>query len=182
MHWTLPGTVIVVETATVSEIESYFGALFLAGGLSLGQVTELTGLSSHDIQNWVKRGFLSPPRNKRYSMEQVCRILHIHILRGALPLESIKALLGYINGDLVDESDDIITDPQLYFMFVRLAVQAKNRLYTESWETAIEEVMANYQEPVTGAADRIRKALRIMLTAWFAAGMRQEAEKMLAAL
>lgn len=182
MHWNLPGTAIAVAPDTVENIESYFQAMFLAGGLTLGQVTELTGLSTYDIQNWVKRGFLSPPRGKRYSMEQVCRILHIHILRGALPLESIKALLGYINGGLVDESDDIITESQLYFMFVRLAARAREYGHQAQWDSAFAEVMADYAEPVAGAAERVGKALRIMLTAWFAARLRQEAEKMLAQL
>lgn len=182
MHWILPGTTISVAPGTVQEIDHFFSAMFLAGGLSLGQVTEITGLSTYDIQNWVKRGFLSPPQGKRYSMDQVCRILHIHILRGALPLESIKALLSYINGDLVDESDDIITESQLYFIFVRLAAQARNYITQESWTKALDEVMADYHEPVPGAAERIRKALQIMLTAWFAAKMRQKAETMLAGL
>ena len=182
MEWTLPGTVTAVPLATAPEIDSYMKAMFLAGGLTLGQVTEFTGLSPNDIQNWVKRGFLSPPRGKRYTIEQVCRILHISLLRGALPLESIKALLGYINGDLVDDRDDIINDSQLYFMFVRLAAQAREHNSPESWEKALDAVMADYIEPLPGAAERVRKALRVMLTAWFAAKMRQEAEKMLAEL
>ena len=47
----------------------------LAGGMVLGQIASLTGLEPHTVQNWVKRGFLSNPVNKRYSCNQFCRIV-----------------------------------------------------------------------------------------------------------
>ena len=43
----------------------------------------------------------------------------------------------------------------------------------------IEEELAGYTEPVPGAKERVVRALEIMLTAWLAARMRQEAERML---
>ena len=182
MNWTLPGTTLTLQRSDASRTEGLFQSMFLAGGLSLSQAASITGLEPYTIQNWVKRGFLSPPRNKRYDLEQLCRIIHINMLKGALPLESITSLLSYINGSLTDESDDIIDDSHLYFMFVRLAAQARDNLTGEAWEEAIREVMASYEEPVPGAADRVVKALRIMLTAWIAARLRQEAEKMLTEL
>lgn len=182
MNWTLPGTTLTVQRVDACRTDALFHSLFLAGGLSLSQVASITGLEVYTIQNWVKRGFLSSPVGKRYDMEQVCRIIHINMLKGALPLESIGSLLSYINGSLTDESDDIIDDSHLYFMFVRLAAQARDNVTGERWEEAIREVMADYAEPVPGAADRVTKALRIMLTAWIATRMRQEAEKMLAGL
>jgi hypothetical protein len=112
-------------------------------------------------------------------MEQVCRIIHINMLKGALPLESIQALLSYINGNLTDRSDDIIDDSRLYFMFVRLAAQARSNPTEEAWSAALQDAMADYQEPIPGAAERVAKALRIMLTAWIASRLRQEAENML---
>lgn len=182
MHWTLPGTTLTIQRSDACRADGLFQSMFLAGGLSLSQVANITGLEPYAIQNWVKRGFLSPPVNKRYDMEQVCRIIHINMLKGALPLESITSLLTYINGSLTDESDDIIDDSHLYFLFVRLAAQARDTVTGEAWEKAIGEVLADYSEPVPGAADRVTQALRIMLTAWIASRMRQEAEKMLAGL
>jgi len=153
--------------------------MMLTGGLTLGQVSTVTGLEPHTIQNWVKRGFLAPPRGKRYNMEQLCRIITINMLRGALPLERICGLLSYINGSLTDESDDIIDDTVLYFMFVRLAAQARTMKTPHQWQQAIEATLADYEEPFPGAALRIGKVLRIMLTAWIATRLRQETEAML---
>ena len=179
MNWTIPGTTLTIRRSDACRTDGLFQSMFLAGGLSLSQVASITGLEPYTIQNWVKRGFLSPPRGKRYDIGQVCRIIHIHMLKGALPLEGITSLLSYINGDLADTSDDIIDDARLYFMFVRLAAQARDNVTGEQWDKAIGEVMADYAEPVPGARDRIIRVLRIMLTAWIATRLRQEAERML---
>jgi len=131
------------------------------------------------VQNWVKRGFLSPPQHKRYSMQQLCRILHINMLKSVLPLERICSLLGYINGKLDDEGDDIIDDATLYFLFVRLAARSKQLDDPAAWKQAMEEALCNYREPVPGARERIENALRIMLIANVASKMAQTAERML---
>ena len=119
MNWIIPGTTLEAQRENADRTDELFAPMFLAGGLALSQVSSITGLESYTIQNWVKRGFLPPPVNKRYNMEQVCRIITINMLKGALSLEQICSLIGYINGSLSDESDDIIDDSQLYFMFVR---------------------------------------------------------------
>ena len=131
------------------------------------------------IQNWVKRGFLTKPQQKRYSLQQLCRIININMLKGVLPMERICGLLSYINGDLDDESDDIIDDAKLYFIFVQLAARARNMDTPDQWKQAMQEVMDNYEEPFPGAKERIVKVLRIMVTAWLASRMVQEASKML---
>ena len=94
-------------------------------------------------------------------------------------MERICGLLGYINGQLNDESDDVIDDSQLYFMFVRLAARAKELYREEERDLLLDSALAEYTEPIPGAKARVRQALRIMLTAWLAARMQQEAEKML---
>lgn len=179
MNWTIPGTTLCVSRSEVQSIESQFQSMFLAGGMVLSQVTNITGLDPYMVQNWVKRGFLAKPQQKRYSLNQLCRIININMLRGVLTMERICGLLSYVNGTLDDESDDIIDDSQLYFIFVRLAAQARDLDTTEAWNAAIRNVMADYAEPFPGAAERIEKVLQIMLTAWVATRMRQEAEKML---
>ena len=109
MNWTIPGTTLEGKRAAAAQIDQQFHAMFLAGGLTLSQVASITGLEAYAIQNWVKRGFLSGPKNRRYSLEQVCRIITINMLKGALTLEQICSLLGFINGDLADDSDDIMS-------------------------------------------------------------------------
>ena len=121
MQWTIPGTVLRIERDNADGVEEMFSSMFLAGGMVLSQVSSITGLEPYAIQNWVKRGYLSPPEKKRYSQRQLSRILIINMLRSALPLERICGLLEHINGHLDDESDDLIDDTQLYFLLVRLA-------------------------------------------------------------
>ena len=182
MNWIIPGTTLEGLRTNADRTDGLFQSLFLAGGLTLSQVSSITGLESHTVQNWVKRGYLAPPRNKRYNMEQVCRIILINMLRNALSLEQICGLISSINGSLTDESDDIIDDTVLYFKFVSLAARARHIGGTQQWDEALEEVMADYAEPFPGARDRIIQVLRIMLTAWVAGRLRQEAEVMLTQL
>lgn len=179
MNWRIPGTVLQIEKENADSVEDMFSSMFLAGGMVLSQVASVTGLEPYTIQNWVKRGFLSPPQHKRYSMNQLCRILHINMLKSVLPLEQICGLLSYVNGKLDEESDDIIDDSRLYFLFVRLASRAKELDEPAAWDNALADALSEYQEPVPGARARIEKALRVMLTAWVAARMRHAAEVML---
>ncbi len=182
MNWVIPGTVLTAPREDTGLIRDRFEAMFLAGGIILSQVSAITGLEPHTIQNWVKRGFLTPPQNKHYSLRQLCRIININMLRTVLPLERICNLLGYVNGHLDDESDDTIDDSHLYFIFLRLAAHSKRLYQSEGREEVLEEALADYTSPVPGAKERVKEALRIMLTAWLAARMTQEAERMLQTL
>ena len=182
MNWTVPGTVLQIRREDADGVEGMFATMFLAGGMVLSQVASITGLEPYTVQNWVKRGFLPPPQHKRYSMAQLCRIIHINMLKGVLPLEKICSLLEYINGRLDQEQDDIIDDAKLYFLFVRLAARAKQLDDPRAWETAMSEALKDYREPVPGARERIENALRVMLTAWIAARMSQAADRMLTEL
>ena len=51
MEWTLPGTVLSVDADRPQAAEEVFSSLFLAGGLVLSQVTQVTGLEPYIIQN-----------------------------------------------------------------------------------------------------------------------------------
>ena len=179
MEWYIPGTMLKADKADAVHVEQQFSSMFLAGGMVLSQICSITGLEAYAVQNWVKRGFLSPPERKRYSLGQLCRIININMLKNVLPMERIVGLLSYINGDLGDESDDIIDDSQLYFMFVRLAAQATVMNTPQGRDQRIEEELARYREPVPGAKERVKKVLCIMLTAWASALLRQKAEQML---
>ena len=182
MEWMIPGTALTgpredVE-ATIRQIEG----MFLGGGMIRSQLASVSGVEAHDIQNWVKRGFLPSPVNKRYSINQFCRIVTINMLRTAMPMERICSLLGYVNGKLDDESDDLIDDTMLYFMFLRLASRARHIGGKDNWEVAIADILKDYHEPTPGAKARIDKVLRIMLTAWIGVQTIRQAERMLAEL
>lgn len=179
MNWTIPGTTLQGLRSNADRTDGLFQSMFLAGGLTLSQVSSITGLEPYTIQNWVKRGFLTPPRNKRYDMDQLCRLININILRGPLPLEQIVTLMAYLNGDLADDSDDLIDDACLYFMFVKLAARARHMGGTQVWEDALLEATETYKEPIPGAREKLIKVLRIMLTAWCASRLQLQALDMI---
>ncbi|MBE6959359.1 MAG: DUF1836 domain-containing protein [Ruminococcaceae bacterium] len=179
MEFLIPGTVHAIDRAEAERISNIFQSVFLTGDLALRQVADLTGLEPYAIQNWVKRGFLSPPQHKRYNMNQVCRILNINMLRSVLPMETICSLLGYINGHLDDTSDDVIRDTDLYFIFVRLAANVgKVVQHPDELEVWLTGALADYEEPIPGAKERVKQVLKIMLTAWAAAQLQRHAENM----
>ena len=182
MNWTIPGTTLTDSRDNADHVEGMFHSMFLAGGMVLSQVSSVTGLEAHTIQNWVKRGFLAPPINKKYDLEQVCRIITINMLTGALPLEKICSLMQYINGDLTDESDDIIDDGMLYFMFVKLAARARHIGGNQDWDHALLEATAAYTEPYSGARDRVIRVLRTMLMAWIASRFKDQVDEMVDSL
>ena len=184
MMWTLPGTVLQIDRDHPETAEQLFSTMFLAGGIVLSQVSSLTGLEAYTVQNWVKRGFLSPPEKKKYTLRQLCRIINIHMLKSALPMERICGLLAYINGQLDSEQDDTIDDSQLYFAFVRLAARVDHLIDDDPTqrEQALEDSLRSYAEPVPGTRERIKQVLRIMLTAWLSVRLQREAEALLAQL
>ena len=179
MQWTIPGTLITGSRENVEASIRQIEGMFLGGGMIRSQMASVSGVEAHDIQNWVKRGFLSNPVNKRYSCNQFCRIVTINMLRSAMTMDKICSLLTYVNGELDDESDDLIDDTVLYFMFLRLAARARHIGGTDSWDTAIADILKDYVEPVPGAKKRIDQVLRIMLTAWIGVQTIRKAESML---
>ena len=178
MNWIIPGTTLDTDRSAADHVDQQFRSMFLAGGLTLSQVASITGLEPYAIQNWVKRGFLSPPKNRRYTMPQVCRIITINMLKGALTLEQICSLLGFINGDLADDSDDIIDDATLYFMFVKLAAHARHIGGDTDWDQALMDATVDYEEPYAGARDRVVQVLRVMLMAWISSRFQAQVNEM----
>lgn len=184
VEWTLPGTMLSVDADRPQAAEEVFSSLFLAGGLVLSQVTQVTGLEPYIIQNWVRRGFLAPPKQRKYTRRQLSRILMINALKSTLSIEQICKLLSYINGALDDEGDDTIDDTELYgaFMLVAGSVQ-KHGLTSESeMNRLIADGLKDYKESIPGAKERIEQALRIMITAWRAAQLQTKAQSMMNAL
>jgi len=127
----IPGTTLKFsEQARDSAFSLIAPVLEATGGLTLSQLSKLTGLEGSTIQNWIKRGWISSTQGKKYSEKQVIRILLINMLRGAMKLEDIARLMNCINGDVEDTSDDIIADVILYnILFCYILVQLCLGLY-----------------------------------------------------
>ena len=178
MNSIIPGTTLEGLRSNADRTDGLFQSLFLAGGLTLSQVASITGLEPYAIQNWVKRGFLTPPEHKRYTMHQLCRIININMLKAALSLEQICGLLSYVNGDLSDESDDLIDDATLYFLFVRLAADHRRMNTPEGRDAYLSQLLSEQTQLTPDAKARVAKVLTIMLTAWAASQLRLSAEVM----
>lgn len=98
MQWTIPGTVLSAQTEDAEKIRDVFNAFFLAGNISLSQVSAISGLEPYIIQNWVRRKYLSNSQGKKYSLDQLCRILTINLLRKSMSIDKVCDLLSYVNG------------------------------------------------------------------------------------
>ena len=175
MNWILPGTVLEVDGSRPEAADELFSSLFVTGGLVLSQVCQITGLEPYAVQNWVKRGFLAPPVKKKYNRRQLSRIIIINMLKTALPMESICRILSYVNGQLDDESDDIIDDSVMYLIFLRLAAANRDTWPPRGLQETLDAVLSGYQEPCPGARHRVADALEVMLTAWFSAQLQKQA-------
>lgn len=183
MKTCLPGTTIEIAEMCADSSRRMFEGIFAAGGITLSQVSVMTGLEPYMVQNWVKRKFISPPQRRQYSADQFARIVIINMLRESLQLDCICSLLTYINGQMNDESDDLISDSELYHRYVELICYTggivKNKV---SVREAAERVAEGYIEPVEGARERLIRILQIMAYAHYATVARHAAEEMLAEL
>ncbi|MBQ7647235.1 MAG: DUF1836 domain-containing protein [Clostridia bacterium] len=164
-----------------SETEKILNNLFSAGGLVLSQVVQLTGLEYHTVQNWVKRKFLSPPVQKKYSRRQLCRIILINALKDVMTISDIVKMFSYINGHLDDESDDSIADDRLYIYFVGMIHSVKE--YDESMiEDAAGKIVSDYTEPFPGSKKRLISVLKIMTYAYYSTVMKSKASVLMTSI
>ncbi len=174
MTTVLPGTTIEVSALTQDVSRQLFNGIFAAGGITLAQVSVMTGLEPHSIQNWVKRGFVSSPIKRQYSKEQFARIVTINMLRDSLPLDRICGMLSYLNGVLDDDSDDLISDSELYHRYVDMvACQDGITLDRAAVAAAAEKAAGGYEEPIPGAKQRLVTILQVMAYAHYASWSRQ---------
>ena len=173
----LPGTTIEMDVPSATVAKDFLDNAFLCGGLMMNQVARLTGLEPYMIQNWVKRGFVSPPQKKLYTKRQFCRIVIINMLRDVLQIEKITALLSYINGRLDDESDDIIDDSDLYIYYIAAVSEIDAPVFDKAtFFQRIERVTSDFNEPFPGARERLINVIGIMFNAHLASTFRKVAD------
>lgn len=178
----LPGTTIEQGATSFLNVKNLLDSLFLAGGLSLSQVSYLTGLPPHTIQNWVKRGFVSPPIEKKYTQSQFCRIAMIHMLKDSLQLEQIFLLTQYING--AQKEDGEMDDSKLYLLFMNAVFHTNQEAVGEvqTIESCCKELVNNMADSSPLLKKRLQAVLTIMLIAYSSAQLKRKAERKLDAL
>ena len=178
----VPGTVIPYSGD--GGMFSVFRPMIKAtGGLSLGQVCSVTGLEYSTVQNWVKRGYVAHPIQKKYYERQLARILLISALRDCMKIEDIGDLMAMVNGSADDESDDIISEETMYDYLCE-AIRSIEDVIPDEEEVAklVQNVIADYNAPDEEARVRLTLALTVMVYAHLSARLKNKAEENLTKL
>ena len=177
---TFPGTTIETTRLDKNSSRILFDGIFATGGITLSQVSVMTGLEPYLVQNWVRRGFLTSPKKRVYSRQQFARIIIINMLRESLQIEKICKLIEYIGGELDDPNDDLISDNLLYHMYVdMLSVGDINILDERSVENATRNAASGFNERQPGDKKKLEKILQVMLYGHSASSIRNKAESIL---
>lgn len=174
MMETVPGTNIRYD-GEGSVFERFSPFISATDGLALGQICSVTGLEPFMIQNWVKRGFIPHPKNKKYGRRHLARILLITCLRDSMPLERIGMLLTYVNGDTDDESDDIITEEQLFDAFC-LSLKKYTETPDKTPESSVEETLKQMRVSDPETVRKLKNALSVMLYGYISGAYKRMAE------
>ncbi len=149
--------------------KQFLSGLFMGnGGIMMQQVNELIGIKTPTIQNWVARGFLQHPVNKRYSKNATARIFIINALRNTMALEDIKKLFLFINGDTENPCDDIISESKLYGYFCEI-VSDENFSF-KSVNALIDQLLQK-NEKSNLVKKHLKPALEIICVNYLAEGL-----------
>ena len=158
-------------------LAEYIPLIRAADGLTLSQICTLSSLESTTVQNWIKRGYVPHPVNKKYRERHLARILLIAELRESMQIDRIGELLHYVNGDTDDESDDIISEERLYDLFhdvssELLALCPKPDQVEEIVSRNVDRYLSDKQQQ-----EKVRGAMNIMAFAYISAVFKQKADK-----
>lgn len=157
MNTNIPGSVTPYSPNQINAFDLFDSMINSTGGLTLSQVCTITGLEGSTIQNWVKRGWVPRPIEKKYQNQQLARILIINALKDSLQLEQIINLLGVLNGQVNDFSDDKINEFELYNYFCGVV---KNINITHSIDfDHLNQIIKITTENFTGFFDNCQQIL-----------------------
>ncbi len=166
MSTTFPGTTVECSALTKGSSRVLFDGIFATGGITLSQVSIMTGLEPYLIQNWVKRGFLTSPIGRVYSREQFARVIFINMLRQAIQIDRICGLIQIISGLPHDKSDDLVRDDELYHLYVDMVAAGNFNIDDEkSVSEAALQATEGFSEPMPGARKKLCRILEVMLYA-----------------
>jgi DNA-binding transcriptional MerR regulator len=175
----IPGTTLPFNNTASEDCFSLISPLLtVTKGLTLAQVRELTGLETSTVQNWIKRGWVKNPTEKRYGEEQVMRIILINMMRGSMQMEQIAFLMSYINGSVEDRSDDILPDRELFNILCSIIYECEQKpLYdTSEIDIIIESHLKNVTLRDDVSKTKLKTALRATVLAILSTRMRDLAQ------
>lgn len=170
-----------VETPALREGGSrqLFDGIFVTGGITLSQLCTLSGLETHMVQNWVKRGFMSPPVKRLYSRQQLARVFIINMLRETMQIDRICGLIHVIRGEEADPTDDLIGDEELYHCYVDMLAGGMDTIAPKQVEELANKAAMKLHERIPGTRDTLGGLLQVMYFAHMAAKLRDKAEQRL---
>ncbi len=173
-----PGTII--ERNGQNAEAFLFGVFAITKGLMLAQVREITGLDTPAIQNWVNRGWVQKPVEKRYGVDHLARIIIINMLRDVMKLETIASLLTYINGEAGNEQDNVVSEAKLYTYLCTVLDQADYETLLSEGEflQVVSAAISDYREPFPGARERLINGMEIILTYYASAIVKKRADQL----
>lgn len=158
-----PGTTVEVSRLERGSSRELFHGIFAAGGVTLHQVSSMTGLEPYMIQNWVKRGFLTSPVKRLYSEEQFARIIIINMLRESLQIDTVCELMQAIDSPTRGGEGG---SAELYHRYVDMLLDPSLDLRdTASVKAAAERAVADMDSGVSG---RDRQLSIILMTVYYA--------------
>ncbi len=176
-----PGTVIERQNLTSRE---FFGVFRVTKGLMLAQVREITGLDTTTIQNWINRGWVKNPVDKRYSENQLASILLIHMLRDVMKLDHIAKLFDYLKRKEFSQDEEVplISEAELYHYVCGMldSIDYDIILTPKVLEKAILMTLSTYVETYEGAKKRLANVLKIILVYYASAIVKRQADTIFA--
>ncbi len=183
MSTVFPGTTIETSKLHQGCSKTLFDGIFAAGGITLSQVSIMTGLEPYIIQNWIKRKFLFSPIGRVYSREQFARIVIINMLRDTLQIDKICGLFEIIEGSIDTDKDDLIADEELYHRYVdMISEQEISPLVPSSVMIAAEQASLDFLENNPHSRKQLIKILQIMFYAHSAHNLRTRADEILSTI
>ncbi len=177
----IPGTILSRDhMGGVTGLEFLSKVFYISDGVMLTQIRDISGIDGSTLQNWTKRGWVANSKLKKYNIDQVAHILIINMLRACMQLDRIAYLISYINGNVDDRSDDIITDSKLYDYICRILDKVIEDDADEitTIRQCIAETTSDYSETVAGARERLNNALEIIIIAYYASVVKNHADKL----
>lgn len=180
---TYPGTAIEVLELKKGSSKILFDGIFATGGITLSQLSTMTGLEPHVIQNWVKRRFVASPVKKLYSKQQFARVIIINMLRETLQIDAICNLISVIGGDVEDTTDDLIGDDELYHRYVDMIAEENIDVSdSDAIYAVVKKATEDFTPRVAGDKLKLQRILQVMLYARASAQLRDNAKEILAML
>jgi len=164
----------------VTGLEFLNKIFYISNGIMLQQIREISGVDGSTLQNWVKRGWVGTTINKKYSKEQLARLLIINMLRDSMLLERIDYLMKYINGSFNNQADKIILESELYDYVCSIIDKVMNQDKTtnEQLRNYIRECTEDYVERISGAKKRLHSALEIIVITYYATIIQKHSESL----